>query len=81
MLQGAIIHHYPCCKSKMGFFSNINPTWFSSPKEHVACCHCLISLVRVAMAVCCTEQHATPHSAAQHPCVLQHNATIGITYT
>ena len=31
--------------------------------------------VRVAMAVCCAEQHATPHSTAQHPCALQHNAS------
>ena len=31
--------------------------------------------VRVAMAVCCAAQHATPYSTAQHPCALQHNAT------
>ena len=37
--------------------------------------------VRVAMAVCCLAQHATPRSTAQHPCALQHNATTGITYT
>ena len=45
------------------------------------CCvdWCATSLVRgsvrVAMAVCCAVQHATPHSTAQHPCALQHNAT------
>ena len=45
------------------------------------CCvnWCVTSLVwgsvRVAMAVCCAVQHATPHSTAQHPCALQHNAT------
>ena len=31
--------------------------------------------VRVAMAVCCAGQHATPHSTAQHPCALQHNTS------
>ena len=31
--------------------------------------------VRVAMAVFCVAQHATPHSTAQHPCALQHNAS------
>ena len=31
--------------------------------------------VRVAMAVCCAMQHATPHSTAQYPCALQHNAS------
>ena len=30
--------------------------------------------VRVAMAVFCAAQHATPHSTAQHPCALQYNA-------
>ena len=35
----------------------------------------LANAVRVAMAVCCAVQHATPHSTAQHPCTLQHNAT------
>ena len=36
--------------------------------------------VRVALAVQCLAQHATSCSTAQHPCVLQHNATIGITH-
>ena len=36
--------------------------------------------VRVAIAVRCTAQHATPHSTAQHTCALQHNATTGIIH-
>ena len=32
-------------------------------------------VVRVAMAVCCAAQHATPHSTAQHPCALQQSAS------
>ena len=36
--------------------------------------------VRVAMAVWCVAQHATLHSTAQYTCVLQHNATTGITH-
>ena len=31
--------------------------------------------VRVAMAVCCTVQHATPHSTVQNTCALQYNAS------
>ena len=31
--------------------------------------------VRVAMAMCCAEQHAIPQSTAQHPCALEHNAS------
>ena len=33
--------------------------------------------IRVTMAVQHEAQHATPHAIAQHPCVLQHNATTG----
>ena len=36
--------------------------------------------IRVAMAVCCAAQHATPYSIAQHLRALQHNVTTGITY-
>ena len=31
--------------------------------------------VRVAMVVCCAAQHATPHSTAQLPRALKHNAS------
>ena len=31
--------------------------------------------IRVAMAVSCAVQYATPHSIEQHPCALQHNAS------
>ena len=48
------------------------------------CNWCATSLVwgtlRVAVAVQRLTQHSTPHSTAQHPCALQHNATIGITH-
>ena len=39
--------------------------------------HCIMqytSNVRVAIAVFCAAQHATPHSTAHHLCALQHNA-------
>ena len=36
--------------------------------------------VRVAMAVRCVAQHATPRSTAQHTCELEHNATTGVTH-
>ena len=32
------------------------------------------------MAIQCVAQHATPLSTAQHTCVLQNNATTGITH-
>ena len=31
--------------------------------------------VKVELAICCTAQHATPHSTAQYPCALQLNAS------
>ena len=36
--------------------------------------------IRVAMAVQCMAQHATPRFTAQHTYTLQHNATTGITH-
>ena len=36
--------------------------------------------VRVAIAVRCVAQHATPHSTEQHTCMLLHNTTTGITH-
>ena len=33
------------------------------------------TVIRVAMDVCCAAQHATPLSTAQHPYVLQYNAS------